>query len=76
MKLVEETLDEVRPFLQKDGGDCELIDVDGDKVMVRLSGACVNCQLASVTVNGIQEKLIKKTGLPLKVVPVKAAAAH
>ncbi|MCB1484863.1 MAG: Fe-S cluster assembly protein NifU [Hyphomicrobium sp.] len=77
VKLVEETLDEVRPFLKKDGGDCELIDVDGDKVMVKLSGACVNCQLASVTVSGIQEKLMKKTGLPLKVVPVKAAvAAH
>ncbi|MEZ5900406.1 MAG: Fe-S cluster assembly protein NifU [Hyphomicrobiaceae bacterium] len=77
VKLVEETLDEVRPFLKKDGGDCELIDLDGDKVMVKLSGACVNCQLASVTVSGIQEKLMKKTGLPLKVVPVKAAvAAH
>lgn len=76
VKLVEETLEEVRPYLKKDGGDCELIDIDGDKVMVKLSGACVNCQLASVTVGGIQEKLMQKTGLPLKVIPVKAAAAH
>lgn len=77
VKLVEETLREVRPYLQKDGGDCELIDIDGDKVMVKLTGACVNCQLSAMTVNGIQEKLMSKTGMPMKVIPITStAAAH
>lgn len=74
IRLVEEVVAEVRPALQRDGGDCELIDVDGDKVMLRLKGACVNCQLASMTVNGVQQRLMERTGLPLRVVPVQAAA--
>ena len=77
VRLVEETLEELRPALKMDGGDCELVDVDGDKVMIKLSGACVGCQLASVTVAGIQKKLSERTGLALRVIPVKAAAmAH
>ena len=61
----------MRPFLKKDGGDCELIDVDGSNVIVKLSGACVGCQMASMTVNGVQEKIIAKLGIPIRVVPVK-----
>lgn len=75
IKLVEEVIAEVRPSLIRDGGDCELVDVDGDKVMVRLKGACVNCQLASMTVGGVQKLLVERTGLPLRVIPVQAAAA-
>ncbi|TBW39032.1 Fe-S cluster assembly protein NifU [Siculibacillus lacustris] len=71
IRLIEETLEEIRPFLKQDGGDCELVDVDGNNVIVKLAGACVGCQMASVTVNGVQEKLIAKTGLPLRVIPVK-----
>jgi NifU-like protein len=71
IKAVEAALEELRPFLKADGGDCELVDIDGDKVMVKLSGACVGCQMASVTIAGVQEKLIEKLGIPLKVIPVK-----
>ena len=71
IRLIEEALEEVRPFLKKDGGDCELIDVDGSNVIVKLSGACVGCQMASMTVNGVQEKIIAKLGIPIRVVPVK-----
>ncbi len=71
IKLIEEALEEVRPFLKRDGGDCELVDVDGSNVIVKLTGACVGCQMASMTVNGVQEKLIAKLGIPLRVVPVK-----
>lgn len=74
VKLVEEVLAEVRPSLVRDGGDCELIDIDGDKVMLKLKGACVNCQLASMTVSGVQQRLVERTGLPLRVVPIQAAA--
>ncbi|MFH7811781.1 MULTISPECIES: Fe-S cluster assembly protein NifU [Acetobacter] len=72
IRAVEEVLTELRPVLQGDGGDCELVDVDGNKVMVRLSGACVNCQLASVTVQGIQQRLAERLGEPVRVIPVPA----
>lgn len=71
IRLIEETLEEIRPYLKKDGGDCELVDVDGSNVIVKLAGACVGCQMASMTVGGVQEKLIAKLGIPLRVVPVK-----
>ncbi len=76
VKLVEEAIEEVRPFLQRDSGDCELIDVDGDKVLVKLTGACVNCQLASMTLGGVQERVVKKVGLPMRVIPVPAGGVH
>lgn len=76
VRLVEEAIEEVRPFLQRDGGDCELIDIDGDKVLVKLTGACVHCQLASMTIGGVQERVVKKVGLPMRVIPVPAGGMH
>jgi NifU-like protein len=72
IKLIESAIEELRPYLKADGGDCELVDVDGDRVLVRLSGACVGCQAASVTIGGIQERLAAKIGRPLRVIPVPA----
>jgi NifU-like protein len=70
IRLIEETIEDLRVYLRKDGGDCELIDVDGSNVLVSLTGACVGCQMASVTVSGIQERLIAKLGVPVRVIPV------
>jgi NifU-like protein len=70
IKLIEETIEELRPYLRKDGGDCELVDVEGSNVLVNLSGACVGCQMSSVTISGIQERLMAKLGIPIRVVPV------
>ena len=72
IRIIEQAIEEMRPFLRADGGDCELVDVEGDRVIVRLVGACVGCQMASVTVNGIQERLIAKLGHPLRVIPAPA----
>jgi len=58
---IREALDEIRPFLQRDGGDCQLVSVEGNVVRVKMAGACVGCQLASVTIHGIQAKK-KPTG--------------
>ncbi len=74
IRLIEESLEELRPHLRRDGGDCELVDLDGDRVLVKLSGACVGCQMASVTVEGVQQRLIEKLGQPLRVVPVPAGS--
>ena len=71
IRLIEQAVEELRPHLRQDGGDCELVDVDGNDVKVRLSGACVGCQMASVTIAGVQERLAQKLGLPLRVMPVR-----
>ena len=68
--MIEQAIEELRPSLKADKGDCELVDVDGSTVYVRLSGACVGCQMASVTVSGIQQRLAAKIGSPIRVVPV------
>lgn len=68
--LIAEAVEELRPHLQRDGGDCEFVSLDGNIVYVRLSGNCVGCQLSSVTLSGVQAKLAEKFGRPLRVVPV------
>ena len=70
IRLIEQTIEDLRPSQKADGGDCELVDVDGNTVSVRLSGACVGCQMASVTVAGIQQRLSAKLGMPLRIIPV------
>lgn len=56
--LIQEVIEnEVRPGLQADNGDIELIDVDGNKVTVALRGMCTGCLMSDVTIKGIQEKL-------------------
>ena len=56
---VTETLETIRPFLQRDGGDVELVDVSDDGVVqVRLTGACNGCPLAQMTLSeGIEREL-------------------
>jgi NifU-like protein len=67
---IEDALAALRPRLRADGGDCELVDVVDDVVRVRLTGACVGCQLVSMTVLGVRMRLIEALGFPIKVVPV------
>jgi NifU-like protein len=69
-KLIATTIDNIRPNLQRDKGDCELIDVQGDKVYVKMIGACVGCSLSSLTLNGVQAKLVEATGRMIRVIPV------
>ena len=70
LAIIEAALAELRPRLKADGGDCQLIGVEGDVVRVRMTGACAGCQLASMTVLGVRMKLIEKLGFPVKVVPI------
>ena len=73
-RIIRAVLDEVRPNLKRDGGDCELLEIDGNKIMVRLTGACVFCKLASATLEGIQARLIEKLGEFVRLIPVAGAA--
>ncbi|MDP4164102.1 MAG: NifU family protein, partial [Bacillota bacterium] len=46
---VQEVLDKLRPFLLRDGGDCELVDIDEGIVKLRLLGACGSCPSSTIT---------------------------
>ncbi len=51
---IESGLNEIRPFLQADGGDVELVDVSSDGVVkVKLTGACGGCPMSDMTLIGI-----------------------
>jgi NifU-like protein len=70
---IDAAVESLRPRIQRDGGDCELVNVEGNTVYLKLSGNCVGCQLASVTLSGLQGHLIEKLGRPMRVVPVESA---
>ncbi len=58
---VEAALDEIRPFLQSDGGDISLVSIEEDKVVkVQLEGACVGCSVNQMTLKSGVEMTIKK----------------
>ncbi len=61
IEKVEAALDEIRPFLQSDGGDITLVSIDDDKfVKVQLQGACVGCSVNQMTLKSGVEMTIKK----------------
>ena len=58
---VESVLARVRPFMQADGGDIELLDVDGNSAEVRLTGMCAGCPSAHMTLYlGVETALRKE----------------
>ena len=58
---VEEALQKVRPSLQADGGDVELIDVDEDGIVkVKLQGSCAGCPMSQMTLKMGIEKMLKQ----------------
>ena len=58
---VEKALDEIRPFLQSDGGDINLLSIDENKlVKVQLVGACTSCSVNQMTLKSGVEMTIKK----------------
>jgi len=59
-KKVESALKEIRPSLQADGGDVELVDVENGIVKVRLTGACAGCPMSQMTLKQGIESYIKK----------------
>ena len=58
---VETVLDELRPYLEADGGNVELVEIDGPIVNLRLQGACSSCPSSTMTLKmGIERKLREK----------------
>jgi NifU-like protein len=69
MRRIETAIEAIRPQLQADRGDVELIDVVGDTVYVNMTGACSGCQMAAATLGGIQQRIIEDLGSFIKVLP-------
>ena len=58
---VLDVLDKLRPFLQRDGGDVELVDVEGGIIKLRLMGACGSCPSSTITLKaGIERALLEE----------------
>ncbi len=57
---VEAVLAQVRPNLQSDGGDVELVDVNEGVVKLKLTGACAGCPMASMTLRNGIERILKE----------------
>lgn len=65
---VERVLDTIRPYVQGDGGDIELINVADGVVQLRLAGACVGCMHAMMTLQAGIERLLKQEIPEIRVV--------
>jgi len=58
---IEQALDKIRPALQRDGGDIELVEVEeGGIVKVRLTGACGGCPMSQMTLKQGVERIVKQ----------------
>jgi Fe-S cluster biogenesis protein NfuA len=73
-QLIEAAIEEIRPGLRRDGGDCVLVGIEGKTVMVKLTGACMFCKLSGATLEGIQSRIVEKLGEFVRLVPVPGAA--
>ncbi|MEB4592361.1 Fe-S cluster assembly protein NifU [Candidatus Thiothrix sp. Deng01] len=76
MRRIERTLEAIRPQLQADRGDIELVEVDFDKkvAFVNLSGACSGCQMAAATLGGVQQRVMEDLGEFIRVLPATEMA--
>ncbi|MBN1269370.1 MAG: NifU family protein, partial [Kiritimatiellae bacterium] len=61
IKLIEDTINrEIRPALRQDGGDLDLIDVEGNRVKVSFRGSCAHCPMAQFTMKQVVESKLKE----------------
>ena len=61
-KKINEALNQIRPFLQRDGGDIEFVEYTDDNIVrVRLQGHCAGCPGAQMTIKGVVEKILKES---------------
>ena len=59
---IREALDQIRPILQRDGGDLEFVELTDDNVVkVRLQGHCAGCPGAQMTIKGVVERILKES---------------
>jgi len=59
VKKVQDVLEEIKPQIQADGGDIELVSVENGTAKVRLKGACAGCPMSALTLKQGVERIIK-----------------
>ncbi len=60
LERVEEVLDTLRPYLQSDGGDVKVVEIEGDVLKVKLLGSCESCNMNTMTMKaGLEQTIIK-----------------
>ncbi|WP_172202869.1 Fe-S cluster assembly protein NifU [Niveibacterium sp. COAC-50] len=69
MRKIEEIIESVRPMLQNDHGDIEIVDIVGKNIYVNLKGACMGCALEAATLGAIQQKLFEELGEYVRLLP-------
>ncbi len=74
IRRIEAVIESIRPNLRMDGGDAELVEVDGNTIYIKMTGACSSCGMASMTIGGIQQRLMEGLGEFIKVVPAEKLA--
>jgi Fe-S cluster biogenesis protein NfuA len=70
--VIAQCIDEARPAIRADGGDIELLGVNGQRVEVKLTGKCLTCGLAGQTLGAIRRKILQRLDHPYMVVPIMA----
>jgi Fe-S cluster biogenesis protein NfuA len=65
---VEGVLEQIRPYVQQDGGDLELIDIVDGIVQIRLAGSCVGCMYSMMTLQAGVERMLKEQVPEIKAV--------
>ncbi|MGY4364242.1 Fe-S cluster biogenesis protein NfuA [Bradyrhizobium sp. LB1.3] len=73
-RIIRAVLDDVRPSLRRDRGDCELVEIEGNKLMFRLTDACMLCKLAGATLAAIQARQVERLGEFVRLIPLPGAA--
>lgn len=69
VEKIKDALGQIRPYLQRDGGDIEFVELTEDNVVrVRLQGHCAGCPGAQMTIKGVVERLIKEAYPEIKAV--------
>jgi len=74
VKRIATIIESIRPQLQLDSGDIELVEVLGDTIYVNMSGACNGCQMAAQTLGGVQQRIVEELGEFVKVLPASELA--
>ena len=69
MRKIEETIESIRPMLQRDHGDIEVVEIDGKNIYVNLKGACQGCMMEQATLSGIQAQIVDALGEFVQLLP-------
>ena len=69
MRKIEEIIESIRPMLQRDHGDIEVVEIDGKNIYVNLKGACQGCMMEQATLSGIQDQIVEALGEFVQLLP-------